>query len=65
MEFIKRAELGRFEMFNVAKDGSESTDLAEVETVRFEAMKKQMVALHAEIRAEGPVYELARKKNLQ
>jgi hypothetical protein len=65
MEFIKRAELGRFEMFNVEVDGSETTDLAEVDTRRFEAMKKKMVALHAEIRAEGPVYELGRKKKSQ
>ncbi|HIE99228.1 MAG TPA: hypothetical protein EYQ63_20045 [Fuerstia sp.] len=63
MEFIKRAELGRFEMFNVAQDGSETTNLAEVEPRRFEVTKKKMVALHAEIRAEGPVYELGRKKN--
>ncbi|HIF31787.1 MAG TPA: hypothetical protein EYQ75_09000 [Planctomycetaceae bacterium] len=65
MEFIKRAELGRFEMFNVAVDGSETTDLTEVETRRFEAMKKKMVALHAEIRDEGPEYELGRKKKSQ
>ncbi len=60
MEFIKRAELGRFEMFNVAKDGSETTDLAAVEPRRFESTKKKMIALHAEIRAEGPEYELGR-----
>ncbi len=65
MEFIKRAELGRFEMFNVAEDGSETTDLAEVEPRRFEATKMKMIALHAEIRAEGPEYELGRKKNSQ
>ncbi|MEO2014298.1 MAG: sulfatase-like hydrolase/transferase [Fuerstiella sp.] len=65
MEFIKRAELGRFEMFNVAQDGSETINLADVEPRRFETTKKKMVALHAEIRAEGPVYELGRKKNTQ
>ena len=65
MEFIKRAELGRFEMFNVAQDGSETTNLAEVEPRRFEATKKKMIALHAEIRAEGPEYELGRNRNSQ
>lgn len=62
MQFIKRAELGRFEMFNLAVDGSETTNLATAEPGRFESMKQKMIALHAEIRAEGPEYPLGSKK---
>lgn len=62
MEFIKRAELGRFEMFNIDRDESESKNLALAEPERFAFMKQKMVALHAEIRAEGPIYELGKKK---
>jgi arylsulfatase A len=62
MEFIKRAELDRFEMFNLADDPSEVSNLVSQEPERFEALKAKMVALHAEIRDEGPVYELGRKK---
>ncbi len=62
MQFIKKAKLGRFEMFNLVKDGSETNNLATAEPVRFEATKKKMVALHAEIREEGPEYELRSRK---
>lgn len=64
MEFIKKAELGRFELYNLVKDGSETNNLAMSDTATFEAMKKKMIELHAEIRAEGPVYNLGggRKK---
>ena len=60
MEFIKTAELGRFEMYNLLQDPSESENLVEKESGRFESMKRKMVELHKEIRAEGPVYELGR-----
>lgn len=62
MEFIKKAELDRFEMFNLKEDPSEIRNLASEEPKQFERLKKKMVALHAEIRAEGPEYELERKK---
>ena len=62
MQFIKKAELGRFEMFNLAKDESETTDLAKTEPHRFELTKKKMIELHAEIRAEGPEYQLRPKR---
>jgi len=62
MEFIKRADLGRFEMFHLIDDESETTDLSDQERERFESMKTRMIALHQEIRAEGPVYQLGSKK---
>ena len=62
MKFIKEAELGRFELFNLAADRAETKNLATTDPERFEMLKKKMVALHGEIRAEGPVYELSHKK---
>ena len=62
MRFIKRAELGRFEMFNLANDPSETTNLATEEFERFKRLRKRMIDLHAEIRAEGPEYELKSSK---
>ena len=62
MEFIKKAELDRFEMFNLENDPSETTNLVTAEPERFEQLRNQMVELHAEIRGEGPEYELGREK---
>ena len=62
MKFIKEAELGRFELFNLAADRAETKNLATSDPEHFEMLKKKMVALHREIRAEGPVYELSHKK---
>lgn len=64
MRFIKEADLGRFELFDVSEDESETIDLAPSEPSRFESMKQKMIDLHAEIRREGPEYQLGsnRKK---
>ena len=56
MEFIKKAELGDFELFDLQRDPNETTNLATREPAKFEAMKKQFVALHEEIQAEGPTW---------
>ena len=61
MKFIKEAELGRFELFNLVADRSETKNLAKSDPERFEQLKKKMIALHREIRAEGPEYKLTRK----
>lgn len=64
MEFIKKADLGRFEMYNLTEDPSETTNLAKNEPERFGQLKQKMIQLHADIREEGPVYELrSRRKN--
>ena len=62
MQFIKQAELGRFEMFNLTEDPSEVTNLAAVQPERFERLRKRMINLHAEIRAEVPESELGKTK---
>lgn len=62
MKFIKQADLDRFEMFNLKTDPSETTNLATSEPTRFKKLRNQMVKLHADIRAEGPEYELSRRQ---
>ena len=62
MQFIKQAELADFEMFNLTNDPAETSDISAEDTETFAALKRRMIALHAEIRAEGPEYELRRKK---
>ncbi len=61
MQFIKQAELARFEMFDRQNDPSETTDLATSQPERFEKLKKTMIDLHAEIRLEGPTYDLKKR----
>jgi arylsulfatase A len=63
MQFIKQAELDNFEMFNLKNDSSETTNVASSQSKRFERLKRQMISLHAEIRAEGPEYKLSRTRN--
>jgi arylsulfatase A len=62
MQFIKEANLGNFEMFNLTEDPSETTNVATTQPEKFERLKKQMVNLHADIRTEGPEYELGKTK---
>jgi arylsulfatase A len=62
MDFIKEAELGNFTMYNLKEDPNETTELSQVQPEKLDELKKQMIQLHAEIRAEGPVYGLDRSK---
>ena len=62
MRFIKEAELANFTMYDLRADPSERNDLASKESERFEEMKRRMIELHREIRAEGPVYDLSPRK---
>jgi arylsulfatase A len=58
MDFIKKSELGNFTMYNLAKDPNETTELSKAEPERLKELSKMLIDVHAEIRAEGPVYEL-------
>jgi arylsulfatase A len=53
---IKRAELASFELYNLRNDVGETTDLAEKEPKRLEAMAAQLGKLYHEVRDEGPVW---------
>ena len=60
MEFIKQAELGNFTMFNLRQDPNETKELSGTEPEQLNDLKRRMIQLHAEIRKEGPVYELGK-----
>ncbi len=62
MQFIKQAKLARFEMFNLSNDPSETTDLAQLEPIRFNQLKSRMIRLYEEIQAEGPLVDMQFKK---
>jgi hypothetical protein len=49
-------------MFDLSKDPSETTNLATTQTVRFPRLRNRMIELHAEIRDEGPEYQLRKTK---
>ncbi len=46
--------LTKFELYNLKTDVKQTTNLAEKEPERFEAMRKTLIALNAEIEKEGP-----------
>lgn len=53
-KLLATEELDRFELYNLQTDPKETKDLKEQEKERFEAMKKQLQTVHAEIEKEGP-----------
>lgn len=56
MPLIKDAALERFELYNLRSDPGEKADLAAREPARLAALRRQLVALHTEVRAEAPVW---------
>ncbi len=62
MQFIKQAELDRFQVFNLRNDPAETTDLVAIEPERAQKLRDRMIKLHAEIRSEGPLLELDKKR---
>jgi arylsulfatase A len=62
MDFIKKSDLGNFTMYNLKADRAESRDLAASHPEKFASMRARMIGLHAEIRAEGPRYELKSRR---
>ncbi len=58
--------LTKFEMYNLKNDVKQTLDLVAKEPMKFDAMKKALLKLNAEIEAEGPTWwkgkELAPKK---
>jgi arylsulfatase A len=57
MPMIKTAQLTRFELYNLKTDQEQKFDRSSSEPERTSAMRKQMIDLHREIVAEGPVWE--------
>ena len=50
----KSAELTGFELYNLADDESETTDMQEKEPSRFELMKSELLSMYHEVRGESP-----------
>lgn len=55
-------ELKKFELYNLRDDVSQSYDLSSRETERLATMTATLRKLNAEIEAEGPVWQKAKKK---
>ena len=62
MDFIKKADLGNFSLYNLREDPSEKNNLADKYPEKLAELKKIMIELHSEIRAEGPVYDMGKGK---
>lgn len=62
MNFIRKSDLGNFTLYDVKSDPGETTELSQSQPDKYKALRQRMIKLHAEIRAEGPAYELTRKK---
>ena len=56
MPLIKDASLPRFELYNLRTDPGEKKDLSSTEPARFAALRRQLEALHTEVRAEAPTW---------
>jgi arylsulfatase A-like enzyme len=53
-KLLASQDLKRFELYNLKADPKETTDLRDKEPLRFEELRKELVALNAQIEAEGP-----------
>jgi len=53
-KILASEDLARFELYDVKADPQEKADLREREPGRFEAMRKELVELNAQVEAEGP-----------
>ena len=49
--------LKKFELYNLKTDIAESNDLAEKEPAKLKSLQEKLLALHAEVKAEGPVWK--------
>lgn len=58
MDFIGQSELGNFTLYDLSADRGETTELSKSNQPKFEQMRDAMIRLHAEIRDEGPKYQL-------
>jgi len=56
MDFIKKAKLAGFELYNLRQDLGETTDLSAKEPRRLKQMRDQLVELHTQVQTEAPVW---------
>lgn len=53
-KLLASEDLKRFELYNLRDDPKETTDLSGRERDRFDQMRKELLALNAQVEAEGP-----------
>ena len=53
-KLLASEDLKRFELYNLRDDPKETADLSERERDRFDQMRKELLALNAQVEAEGP-----------
>jgi arylsulfatase A len=53
-KILASADLTRFELYNIANDPKEATDLKDKEPERFKELREQLLAHNAAVEAEGP-----------
>ena len=53
-KILANAEFTHFELYNLAQDPKETTDLKETEPERFAALRTQLTAHNAAVESEGP-----------
>ncbi len=58
MPMIKSAPLHRFELYHLGDDPLQENDLAAAQPERLERLAERMKAIHREVVAEGPTWEL-------
>jgi arylsulfatase A len=63
MEHINSANLKSFELYNLKADIGETTNLAEREPARLEAMKARLTKLYREIQQENPTWPVWKATN--
>lgn len=56
MQLLKTAGLTAFELYDLQSDPHETTDLAATRPEKLAELRRVMEALHADVRAEGPVW---------
>ena len=56
MQYLRRARPNRFELFDLDEDPEQTQDVSAAYPDRFEALQRQMAALHAEVIRDGPVW---------
>jgi arylsulfatase A len=53
-KLLASQDLKKFELYNLKNDPKETTDLRDREPKRFEEMRKELIALNAQVEKEGP-----------
>ncbi len=62
IDFIKKSKLDHFVLYNLREDPNETKEIGAENPEKLAELKKNILALHAEVVAEGPYWELGARK---